>query len=653
MANTYLLQVAISGGATWFYTYKNPGGLTGIGGSPDFTQGFTDVELALIDNSVYATLTDAKLLIKTDSTTAPTVTITPVDYGSIQSTDITAVDLHGYAGINSIAVDGVGGKFALSFDKRATWKVASPKNEAGESLVPILTSNTGTGVTVSASSIFSGAYDAFRAFDGTLPSGVGNTWATASGNTSGYLQVDFAEAKAANKYSVANRNENDYNASAPKEWTLKGSNDNWATSTTLDSRQNVTNWTNAETKEFSFSNSIAFKSYRLEIASIAGNSPFVCIGEFKLLKTNTVATWQTITEAQIPTLGMTQATLEALTYGDFAPVFDRTQVDFYCYLTGEEYLTKLTFNLPPNEAPMVRNLLVDTATVHKENVSVSFDLLDAEGDGIQYRVLVNGVEFQTWQTYGTGTISLAIPGENFLVGSNAVKIETKDSRGTNGSQEIVVTKQNAAPFKVSGYLSGNALHFTLGDSDNDPLRYRILLNDEEIMGYTSYVAPPVSALYIIDKSKIKFGVENKVRVEYNDDMGTSGVAYEESFVGDYYGLLFCDMEGKYYSNDLGEVLQKLDFGVLIASQTSIVKEVQVKNKCGFDVKNVLLSCPNVIPLNVQPQMCPVETPFVVNNNMNLGTLLDTEARSFFVRIYAPKNAYHGGDYNITVQADTI
>ena len=233
-------------------------------------------------------------------------------------------------------------------------------------------------------------------------------------------------------------------------------------------------------------------------------------------------------------------------------------------------------------------------------------------------------------SYGTGTVTLEIPGDKFIIGSNAVRVETKDSRNVTGFQEIVVTKKDTAPIKVSGYLSGNYMKFTLGDAENDPIRYRVLLNKELLQDWTSYSPAPVTAGFSIDKSKILFGKDNTIAVEYEDDMGIAGATYSESFVGDYYGQLFCDPEGNYYSNDLGEVLKTLDFGVLIAGQTSLIHEVVAKNKCGFDIKNVILNCPGILEHNVYVEMSPVETPFSAGTTMNLGTLLDTETRSFSV-----------------------
>ena len=58
---------------------------------------------------------------------------------------------------------------------------------------------------------------------------------------------------------------------APKNWTFLGSNDkeNW---TTLDTRENVTDWQNPDMRTFSFSNIAAFRYYKLSVAEpVSGN----------------------------------------------------------------------------------------------------------------------------------------------------------------------------------------------------------------------------------------------------------------------------------------------------------------------------------------------------------------------------------------------
>lgn len=73
---------------------------------------------------------------------------------------------------------------------------------------------------------------------------------------------------------------------SPNTWTFAGSNTGAfaGEQTTLDSQSNITTWINYENKFFTFSNTIAFKYYRLTVQTINGSSNAI-ITSLKLYKT--------------------------------------------------------------------------------------------------------------------------------------------------------------------------------------------------------------------------------------------------------------------------------------------------------------------------------------------------------------------------------
>lgn len=149
-------------------------------------------------------------------------------------------------------------------------------------LVPALTSNTSASpIVVSASSIYSSTYDAWKAFNNTLIDAT-DCWATASGTTVGWLKVDFGTPKIVNKYIITARNNSTASTESPKAWAFEGSNDNtnWVI---LDTRTNEINWSQAQQREYTFTNTTAYRYYRIYITANNGNTGTTTIGEIKLI----------------------------------------------------------------------------------------------------------------------------------------------------------------------------------------------------------------------------------------------------------------------------------------------------------------------------------------------------------------------------------
>lgn len=143
-----------------------------------------------------------------------------------------------------------------------------------------MTSNTAPSGTASASTIWSTTYDAWKAFD-TLDN---NTfgWMTVSGTLTGWLSYEFPSAKMIAKYSVksiANSSE----GRMPKNWTFEGSNDGTAW-TVLDTRTNITGWTDGLVREYTFTNINSYKRYRINITANNGSTVSTSIGELLMFE---------------------------------------------------------------------------------------------------------------------------------------------------------------------------------------------------------------------------------------------------------------------------------------------------------------------------------------------------------------------------------
>jgi len=141
-------------------------------------------------------------------------------------------------------------------------EVYDSTNDLYESDLVYGSDQTGSG-TASASSEAEGAAANAFANDGT------STFWGYSGTGSGSLTYDFGSGvtKTIQKYTIRARGS--FENQSPKAWTLEGSN-NGSAWTTLDTRSGVTGWTAGEIKTFTFSNSTAYRYYRISITENDG-----------------------------------------------------------------------------------------------------------------------------------------------------------------------------------------------------------------------------------------------------------------------------------------------------------------------------------------------------------------------------------------------
>ncbi|MCG7406373.1 discoidin domain-containing protein [Paenibacillus sp. ACRRX] len=151
---------------------------------------------------------------------------------------------------------------------------------------PDMISDTTPSGKASASSVFStsGAYFAYRAFDGKITNtGSYDSWVTASGTLTGWLQYEFPTQKCIIKYSLIHG----YNSTntAPRDWTIEASNDG-VTWVILDTRTNVTDWVLWSKKEFVLSNTNHFLMYRINITKNNGSTSYVGVQEFEMFESN-------------------------------------------------------------------------------------------------------------------------------------------------------------------------------------------------------------------------------------------------------------------------------------------------------------------------------------------------------------------------------
>lgn len=212
--------------------------------------------------------------------------------------------------------------------------------------------------------------------------------------------------------------------------------------------------------------------------------------------------------------------------------------------------------------------------------------------------------------------------------------------------------------KIDLNIVGNTVEGILSDDDLTRVQYRILLNGTPYYpvngDFTELSTPPQNINLTISSNDIKIDDWNTVKVEFRDFFGTTDF-WQTNFIGTYSGLMFKDVHGDYYSNEIGEVLKYLDFGTIIAGQTTIEHEIILRNQYGYDVKNVhVYANTSNFPNGMSLQFSKSLSPFVSEKDLLYTDVLgNNDELSFYVRIGTLLNATPNanGSFDIIVRAD--
>ncbi len=134
----------------------------------------------------------------------------------------------------------------------------------------------------SASSIFSGTFDAFRAFDGDA--GTGRYW-LGTGSGVDQLQIDTGSGNShlLNNYSIQ-VNTIPEPTRAPKDWTVDGST-NGSTWITLDTRTNESSWGSGEIRNYHCTGvTTPYRYFRLSVTANNGDATYTQVASLFLLE---------------------------------------------------------------------------------------------------------------------------------------------------------------------------------------------------------------------------------------------------------------------------------------------------------------------------------------------------------------------------------
>jgi hypothetical protein len=148
---------------------------------------------------------------------------------------------------------------------------------------PTMTSAFAPSGVATASSEFDTNNPAWRSFDKTTT----NKWTTASGLTTGWLRYDFPQGKVITQYTITGPISGQ-TTRGPKTWTFEASQDG-NTWTVLDTQTNVATWTALLQRTYTFTNTTAYKSYRINVTANQGDATLLSFVGLKLMGLTTNA----------------------------------------------------------------------------------------------------------------------------------------------------------------------------------------------------------------------------------------------------------------------------------------------------------------------------------------------------------------------------
>ncbi|MCU6710087.1 hypothetical protein M6D81_15425 [Paenibacillus sp. J5C_2022] len=186
-------------------------------------------------------------------------------------------------------------------------------------------------------------------------------------------------------------------------------------------------------------------------------------------------------------------------------------------------------------------------------------------------------------------------------------------------------------------FEGNTVQGQITDEDAGRVQYRVILNGAPYYpndgSFTQLQPSPINIEFKLRNNEIVVGQNNTLRIEFKDYWGNTDY-WEANFIGTYAGIMFSDPSGDYYTTDLGELLKYLDFGIMIAGQTSLQNEITLTNKYGYTVQNLNVKALNTMIGNgIKLELSKTDTPFVAEDTLTYDQLINHEEMvKFYVRL---------------------
>lgn len=602
MANKYLISAMVNDVET-FYTASPDGSIISIGDRIDWTKGFDDYTLSCIDNTVYSTLKDGKVWVNSNATMASEET---TEEAYLYSTDKTAIDCTGYSGLSSLEISFNG---TMSENQKSLVKAAISFN-GGQSYYTrgngYIASNQTAIPTTAADRATSGINIDEEEF-GVLFDGNLDTMLSTK-DSSAIIPIEFTNGLVARKYDITIPQ----SCRLPLISSFQVYDSETSTWKTLDTIIIKASKTISRYFDNEITEAISYRWVFDTDPNDLGDDPTrsIDITELNVYGRTTGTVWIPLNNPEeVKTKGLTVTELEALTSADYTQIFNQSQIDFVIYIPKQfkTNVYSITANFPANGAPTIEYFRALTNKIHSGDVDVIFKIIDPEEGNVNYRLYVNDQLVITKYNVTSNTdLRETIPNSAFkkiditntkeVEATNTIKLEVEDEYGASSSETFIVTKIDKLPTLI-GVLDEDAYEFTftIADADGDKVKYVAYINDVETpIGSSTYMTVPTNELIVtIPQKYIKIGQTNTLKIVLTDSvLGESIILV--TFEGTYPSLLFFDENDNLLSTNFGEVLNKLDLGVMCCGQSSIPVKVRINNNTSKAVKDLVINSPRDI-----------------------------------------------------------
>lgn len=315
----------------------------------------------------------------------------------------------------------------------------------------------------------------------------------------------------------------------------------------------------------------------------------------------------------------TVAQINALTKDKFDLIFTKhCTLDYAISINNSENVKSVVLSLPENQLPKINSIVVTTnQTTHKNMIKIHAQVDDMEGDNVSYQILrsfgttVQNVLIEKGDCNPrlNGEYDYYLDPKDFEIGENILTFRYTDdahNEGQYSSQTVSIYKINENA-SITAALNRDILTFTILDTDSDKARFRILLNGEIIIntdgdGWSQMLNVPIERTYKIPWDKVIFGVQNKLEIQFQDDIYNAPIqTFTINFLGQYFGLLFVDPslsdpdqhgqpnQLRYYSDSLGDAIKYLNFGSVTHTTSSQTIEVGLINSSNDTIAQAVIN----------------------------------------------------------------
>ncbi|PYY28389.1 WD40 repeat domain-containing protein [Paenibacillus illinoisensis] len=108
----------------------------------------------------------------------------------------------------------------------------------------------------------------------------------------------------------------------------------------------------------------------------------------------------------------------------------------------------------------------------------------------------------------------------------------------------------------------------------------------------------------------------------------------------------------YYSDNKGQTLMLVDFGTIIAGQTTQVKKILLHNLYNYDVKDLSIYISKQPSLDFKVELSLSEVPFTPETNLMMNRILKSgDELPFYIRVSTNDQVQSGGMFEINLKCD--